>query len=135
MEGEKEQEAAAGENGGRDTMDAVKYLKELNRMCTKNHICDDCPIYKATGRNCGLAYNNAEMLAGHVGIVEQWAKEHPARTRQNRFLKEFPNVIRTKEGAIGICPQYVDTDAKCGKAGCEECKVEYWSEEIKDEGN
>lgn len=116
-------------------MDAVKYLKELNRMCTKSKTCSDCQIYKATGRNCGMAFSNAEMLAGHVGIVEQWAKEHPVETRQSRFLKEFPNVIRAKYGAIGICPQYVDTDIKCGKAGCEECKREYWSEEIKDEGN
>lgn len=111
-------------------MDAVKYLTELNRMCEKSNTCDDCQIYKATKRNCGMAYSNAEMLAGHVGIVKQWAKEHPAVTRQSRFLKEFPNVIRTKEGAIGICPQYVDTGMKCGKAGCEECKGKYWSEEV-----
>lgn len=116
-------------------MDAVKYLKELNRMCEKSNFCDDCPIYKATKRNCGMAYSNAEMLAGHVGIVEQWAKEHPVETRQSRFLKEFPNVIRTTYGAIGICPVCVDTDAKCGDEGCEECKEKYWSEEIEDEGN
>lgn len=111
-------------------MDAVKYLKELHRMCTKSHTCDDCPIYKETKRNCGMAYSNAEMLAGHVGIVEQWAKDHPVRTRQSRFLKELPNVIRTKYGAIGICPQNVDTDIKCGEAGCEECKWQYWGEEV-----
>lgn len=111
-------------------MDAVKYLTELNRMCAKSNTCDDCPIYKATKRNCGMAYSNAEMLAGHVGIVEQWAKEHPAETRQSRFLKEFPNAIRTTYGAIGICPVYVDTDVKCGDEGCEECKEKYWSEEV-----
>ena len=82
-----------------------------------------------------MAFSNAEMLAGHVGIVEQWAKEHPMETRQSRLLKEFPNVIRTAERVIGICPKYVDTGAKCAGAGCEECKREYWSEEIKDEGN
>lgn len=38
-------------------------------------------------------------------------------------------------GAIGICPQYVDQYIKCGEAGCEGCKLEYWSEEIEDEGN
>ena len=111
-------------------MDAVKYLKELNRMCAKSNICDDCPIYKATGRNCGMAYSNAEMLAGHMGIVEQWAKEHPVETRQSRFLEEFPNAMRTKEGAIRICPKSVDTGMKCGDAGCEECEQKYWSEEV-----
>lgn len=115
-------------------MDAAKYLKELNRMCTKSKTCSDCQIYKATGRNCGMAFSNAEMLAGHVGIVEQWAKEHPVETRQSRFLKEFPNVIRTAERVIEICPKYVDTGAKCAEqCRCDECKREYWSEEIHDE--
>lgn len=114
-------------------MNAVEYLTELNRMCEKSNLCDDCPIYKATGRNCGMAYSNAEMLAGHMGIVEQWAKEHPVETRQSRFLKEFPNAMRTKEGAIRICPKCVDTGMECGEAGCEECEQKYWSEGIYDE--
>jgi hypothetical protein len=114
-------------------MDAVKYLEELHRMCSKQNVCYDCPIYKATKRNCGMAYSNAEMLAGHIGIVEQWAKEHPVETRQSRFLKEFPNAMRTKEGAIRICPKCVDTGMKCWDAGCEECEQKYWSEEIHDE--
>lgn len=114
-------------------MDAVEYLTELDRMCKKYTLCTDCPIYRQTKKNCGLEYSNAAMLAGHVKIVEQWAKEHPVETRQSRFLKEFPNVIRTKYGAIGICPQYVDTEIKCGESGCEGCKGQYWSEEIHNE--
>lgn len=83
-------------------MDAVEYLTELNRMCKKSNLCVDCPIYRQTKRNCGLAYNNAEMLAGHVKIVEQWAKEHPVETRQSRFLREFPNTSVQRDGTIDI---------------------------------
>lgn len=109
-------------------MDAVKYLREIGRMCTEYDICKGCPIGNGECRT--MEAQEPEKI---VDIVEEWAKEHPVETRQSRFLKEFPEVIRTKEGAIGICPQYVDTDIKCGKAGCEACKREYWSEEIHDE--
>lgn len=27
-------------------MDAVKFVKEYLRMCTKFEVCEDCPIYK-----------------------------------------------------------------------------------------
>lgn len=119
-------------------MDAVKYLKELHRMCTKSHTCDDCPIYKATGRNCGMAYSNAEMLAGHVGIVEQWAKEHPVETRQSRFLKEFPNTSVYVDGTIDICPRYMDKTKECevwedAEKECVECEREFWGTEVDDE--
>ena len=65
-------------------MDAVKYLKELDRMCKKYTLCADCPIYRQTKKNCGLAYSNAAMLAGNVKIVEQWAKENPVETRKSK---------------------------------------------------
>lgn len=115
-------------------MDAVKYLKELHRMCTKSHTCDDCPIYKATGRNCGMAYSNAEMLAGHVGIVEQWAKEHPAKTRQSVFLERYPNARLSDGGSLLICPIFID-GGDCDKyndddSWCLACKRDFWSQEV-----
>lgn len=113
-------------------MDAVKYLKTLQRICKSYQHCGDCPNWNDAESGCGILYSDPRML---VETAEQWAKEHPVETRQSRFLKEFPDVIRTKKGAIGICPKYVDTGMKCGKEGCEECKQEYWSEEIEDEGN
>lgn len=118
-------------------MDAVKYLKELNRMCTKSHTCDDCPIYKATGRYCGLTYYNAEMLAGHVAIVEQWSKEHPERTRQSVFLERYPNATIDSYGSIGICPAAIDgkecNELSDGTSCCKECRSNYWSQEVQDD--
>lgn len=118
-------------------MDAVKYLTELHRMCTKSNTCDDCPIYKATGRYCGLTYNNAEMLAGHIGIVEQWAKEHPARTRQSVFLERYPNAFIDGDNILVICPRVID-GGRCdefsnGTIGCVTCKQQYWSQEVQDD--
>ena len=112
-------------------MDAVKYLREITRMCTKYETCEGCQIGHE-GRKI-MEVQEPEKI---VAIVEKWAKEHPVETRQSRLLKEFPNVIRTAERVIGICPKYVDTGAKCAEQRrCDECKVEYWSEEIEDEGN
>ena len=115
-------------------MDAVEYLKTLHRMCTKSHTCDDCPIYKATKRNCGMAYSNAKMLAGHVGIVEQWAKAHPVRTRQSVFLERYPNAKVNRDGALDICPVLIEGKS-CGafNAGClicSECRRKYWGQEV-----
>ena len=117
-------------------MDAVKYLKELYRMCSKSGTCDDCPIYKATGRNCGLAYNNAEMLAGHVGIVEQWAKEHQVKTHQSVFLERYPNATIDTAGNIGICPAAIEgknCNDICNGTGCRECRSNYWNQEVPDD--
>lgn len=116
-------------------MDAVKYLKELDRMCRAHQACDGCPILDCGKIGCGVSDSAPIELVDTVEIVEQWAKEHPVETRQSRFLNEFPNAIRTTDGTIRICPKYVDTGAKCAEAACDECKREYWSEEIKDEGN
>lgn len=119
-------------------MDAVEYLKTKRRLCKAHTECRRCPL---NIEECGYAIGcprgelERENVEELVRRVEKWAKEHPVETRQSRFLKEFPNVIRTTYGAIGICPVCVDTDAKCGDEGCEECKEKYWSEEIEDEGN
>lgn len=111
-------------------MDAVKYLREITRMCTKYETCEGCPI--ADHNLCKtMEVQEPERI---VAIVEKWAKEHPVETRQSRLLKEFPNVIRTAERVIEICPKYVDRGAKCAEqCRCDECKREYWSEEIHDE--
>lgn len=116
-------------------MDAVEYLMTIYRMCGDSDRCDDCPIYKATGRNCGMAYSNAEMLAGHVGIVAQWAKENPVEARQSRFLKEFPNTSVYVDGTIDICPRYMDKTEECKALGdaekdCMECEREFWGTEV-----
>lgn len=109
-------------------MDAVKYWREFARMCAEYALCKGCPIGHGACRT--MEAQEPEKI---VAIVEGWAKEHPVETRQSRFLKEFPNAMRTKEGAIRICPKSVDTGMKCGDAGCEECEQKYWSEGIYDE--
>lgn len=62
-------------------MDAVKFVKTLGRMC--NAECIRCEFWKrrSSGESCTSWQKTHPEEA--VAIVEQWAKEHPAKTRQN----------------------------------------------------
>ena len=114
-------------------MDAVEFLKEKARMTNECQIdCKKCPL----GNYCiGAEGKNAERM---VAIVEKWAAEHPAKTRQSEFLKMFPNA-ENYSGTISICPQKLDKNIeclyRCGQIACNECRKQYWLEEVVEEGN
>lgn len=111
-------------------MDAVKYLKERNRMCDSyNNMCDGCGFGKVP--KCNRTEDDNPEKA--VEIVEKWSAEHPIKTRQSEFLKMFPNAPLRENGSIAICPLDVDRDAKCSqKQGlrCLNCQKEYWLAEV-----
>lgn len=114
-------------------MDAVKYLRELARMCAKYALCNGCPIGHG-----GCKIMEAQEPEKIVAIVEKWAKEHPVETRQSRFLKEFPNTSVYVDGTIDICPCYMDKTKECKawkgeEKECVECEREFWGTEIDDE--
>lgn len=86
-------------------MDAIKFLKEKNRMTKKCSIhCADCPLCSeknTTGLACGdLQRENPEIT---VDIVEKWAKEHPQETRLSQFLKYYPNALMEDDGTPEVC--------------------------------
>lgn len=64
-------------------MDAVKFIKERNRMCRSfGWSCGGCPADKNT---CCDPFEWREEL---VTIVEKWSAEHPRKTRQDVFLEQ-----------------------------------------------
>lgn len=70
-----------------------------------------------------------------VSKVEQWAKDHPIKTRQSEFLKMFPNA-----DIDCILPCDLDKNLKRGHChdddvGCFYCKQDYWNEEVTDNGD
>lgn len=116
-------------------MDAVKFLKEKRRLCV-NNACDEgcCPLfeYKCC---CDVSTDHYEEI---VDAVEKWSKEHPAKTRQSEFLKMWPDAEMVK-GNPNIYPCVLDgkefiKDGKCREThgGCEQCRHDFWSAEIKD---
>ena len=61
-------------------MDAVEFLKALGRLCN-NYLCrDNCPLIDSCDDESDDGY------VRKVQIVEQWAKEHPVKTRKDEFF-------------------------------------------------
>ena len=112
-------------------MDAVEFLKQFNRMCKtyNDDGCTECPAYRY---RCGEEFDEQEEDG--VSIVEQWAKEHPVKTRQSEFLKMFPNASVGYNGSLVICPSQADTKAvsECirSERNCDKCKRDFWLKEI-----
>ena len=121
-------------------MDAVNFLKERARMCEANQTgemtCENCAAYKGVSQcyKLGEPKDPEKMVA----IVEQWAAEHPAKTRQSVFLEQYPEAAISKDGAIAICPlaisaAYRHGNGACNKENsdtCADCRRKFWSAEV-----
>lgn len=116
-------------------MDAVKYVKTLHRLCKSQDGCSECVLKSEDG--CIAAASRYDKNA--VPIVEQWAKDHPVKTRQSEFLKAFPNApIDKGNGVLFVDPCTVDSTQKGNKycsISCTTCRKNYWLAEVTDNGN
>lgn len=109
-------------------MDAVKYVKALRRLCSSRDDCFGCPLENK--EDCCCITDTSTEKA--VQIVEEWAKDHPVKTRQSEFLKMFPNAaIDEDDGILCIKPCEIDESIGCtnGK-GCDDCYRKYWLTEV-----
>ena len=115
-------------------MEAVEFFKTVNRLC-KNQGCNICPVAKEGCCMVGFDDDSIKSIEETVSKVEQWAKDHPVKTRQSEFLKMFPKA-EIKNDYLWICPKYLDCDYRpeenCYKISCGDCKREYWLEEVTD---
>ena len=113
-------------------MDAVEYVKQRDRMCDYYVNCGDCPAGNYEG--CSSLNEIPRM----VPIVEQWAKEHPVKTRQSEFLKQWPDAEIGDDGypSVAPCQLYKDMEEKdengvcCKNCGCGICRRDFWLKEI-----
>lgn len=112
-------------------MDAVEFLKTLGRMC--NAECIRCEFWKrkSGGESCTSWQKNHPEEA--VAIVEKWAKEHPVKTRQSEFLKQWPDArIKKADGLPMASPCDLDGKlaGKCDGIHCPECRKKFWLAEV-----
>lgn len=121
-------------------MDAVKYLKEKGKMtegCASDEKCRLCPLSERNNEEGLPCYEyEFEHPEESVEIVEKWAAEHPAKTRQTEFLEIFP-YAKMEGGAVQVNPCTVDTKnipcngTMCNKYDvCNECRRDYWLAEV-----
>ena len=116
-------------------MDAVEFLKQFNRMCKtyNDDGCKECPAYKY---RCGEEFDEQEEAG--VSIVEQWAKEHPVKTRQSEFFKQWPDAEIGYDGLPTVAPCQLNVELlqcesqeDCENRGvCNKCRRDFWLKEI-----
>lgn len=99
-------------------------------------------------KNVATTVGQYKVCASIVGIpklipiIEQWAKEHPVKTRQSEFLKMFQNAQKSSDGVLDICPNKIEPEkyksvalykacinSDTGKL-CTECERDFWLKEI-----
>lgn len=113
-------------------MDAVECMKAVTRMLKSGTI--DCAIQK---------YISAQKKNDYEGMVEaaeQWAAEHPVKTRQSVFLEQYPEARLSNDGILLICPrtisaEYRDENDSCNRVKygtCADCRREFWLAEAEE---
>ena len=105
-------------------MDTVEFIKQVRRM----------------GKQKGeaICFKLEEKDTEIVDQVEQWAKEHPAKTRQSEFLKQWPDAEISDDGLPSIAPCQLDvrwihgeSQKDCENRGvCNKCRRDFWLKEI-----
>lgn len=121
-------------------MDVVKFVKSVNRLCKNQSGCAKCPIWEKGMCMVGFDDDSVECIEETISKVEQWAKDHPVKTRQSELLKIFPDAKIDDDGILAFCPEAFSPkeidDEHCHKYNkCEECRKDYWLTEVTDNGN
>lgn len=117
-------------------MDAVKFLKEKAKMCSKYSSCSKCRFYEnevePAGMDCKKFVDTYPERAAE--FFEDWSKENPSKTRQDVFMEQWPNAQVDRQGILFMYPCEVDKtmrkkDVPC-YIGCQECRAEFWAQEV-----
>lgn len=106
-------------------MDAAEFFSEFRRMCKSSSDCAKCQYH---GDKCD---NAIELLEKTVAEVEQWSLEHPRKTRQDVFLKQWPET-KLFDGIIDIkpCSLVASLRSECPKTSCYDCRRKFWMQEV-----
>ena len=117
-------------------MDAIKFIKERERMCRFYKHASDCYQCHAKEYEC----SPLEVMVDDdniVTIVEEWAAEHPRKTRQSVFLEQWPDTQLDKKGNVIICPkqlcrgeEFNKLIAACRGTNCYECRRKFWGKVV-----
>ena len=105
-------------------MDAVEFIKQVRRM----------------GKQKGeaICFKLEEKDTEIVEQVEQWAKEHPVKTRQDEFFNQWPDAEIGYDGLPTVAPCQLniellqcDSQEDCENRGvCNKCRRDFWLKEI-----
>ena len=118
-------------------MDAVKFVKEYLRMCTKVDECEDCPVCKTDFCTVPAKERSQESAEEIVELVEEWSAAHPRKTRQRVFLEQYPEAQIAANGVLDVCPAPIFHSHRLEGGGCRnvhkkcsDCRREFWMQEV-----
>ena len=113
-------------------MDAVEFLKALERRRNYKRGPNDGHC------NWAFIYFDHRSHEELVAEVEQWAKEHPAKTRQSVFLEQYPDAIISDDELPEVAPCQLCAGLIHGKSVedcesrglCVECRRKFWLQRL-----
>ena len=118
-------------------MDAVEFVREYLRMCTKVDDCENCPVYKTDFCTVPAKERSQESAEEVVRLVEEWSAAHPRKTRQSVFLEQYPEASISEHGVLLVCPCPISASHRTANGGCptisrrcDDCRKEFWSQEV-----
>ena len=122
---------AKKESAGKQ-MDAVKFIKERDRMCRFYHHAGDC--YQCPAKDCECSALEGMVDDDNiVAIVKEWSAAHPHKTRQSVFLEQWPNAMKDSGGTVLLCKRNFDVTLDCKHdviGECDRCRREFWMQEV-----
>ena len=101
-------------------------IYDYARMCKEHKDCKLCLLscdVNEMGVSCLDMIREYPDEANE--IILKWCKEHPVETRQDRFLKMFPNA----KPLLYICPSAMGYKVECPN-DCDKCRRDYWLAEV-----
>lgn len=117
------------------SMDALEFLRERKRICNLQKDCNGCPFGEA---KCSVSnIMPDEDYKRVIATVEQWSKEHPRKTRQSEFLKQYPEANIGENGVLRVSPCMISASHRNAHGSCAtmnrdcaDCREEYWMHEV-----
>ena len=113
-------------------MDAVEFLRARRKLCDDNVCGESCPLFYCCDEDI------EDNRIRQVLVVEQWAKEHPVKTRQDEFFKQWPDAEIGYDGLPTVAPCQLniellqcESQKDCEERGvCNKCRRDFWLKEI-----
>lgn len=113
-------------------MDAVEFLKARRKLCDDNVCGESCPLFYCCDDDV------EDNRIRQVLAVEKWAKEHPVKTRQDEFFKQWPDAEIGYDGLPTVAPCQLNIELlqcesqdDCENRGvCGKCRRDFWLKEI-----
>ena len=117
-------------------MDAVEFIREEIRMCASYQDCTECPLCNTVYCSVSPKKRTKEEAEEIVLRVMKWAEEHRPKTRQEKFLEQFPKAKVFADGILNLCPENLEgtcqykTNTQDTGYHCDKCRKEYWMKEV-----